>query len=223
MNRREVIACLAEIISEVASGADATATAGRLAALIAAITGGGHALESEAPQLQLTTGDGAPIVVAPVPSSAVIVAEVVPDTEVRASETAQSVVRVFAHWQRATGKTRARLLPGRSAKIRARLREFTEAELCIAIDGALLSDFHRGDNDGGTEYLDIRTLFKNGEVVEGHIERAGAVPHAPVIEDNPQAQRIAQLRVSAAEALNEGRTDDYNAYNGELRRLLAEE
>jgi len=200
VNRREVIARLAEIIRDVATGADAAVTAADLTALASTVRGA-----PTQPQLTLVTDDGAPVVP--------------PDDDPPADEHG-AVLRVFQHWQRATGKTRARLLPGRSAKIRARLRQFTERELCTAIDGALLSDFHRGENDGATEYLDLVTLFKSGEKVEGHIERAGGVPHAPALDDDPQAMRVAELRAAAAEAMREGRTDDYNTYNAELRQLL---
>lgn len=202
MNRREVIARLAEIIREVAIGASPAVTAKALTALAATMGG--------APQLALVTDDGAPVV----PDDT----DDTDDGDERAAS-ADAILRVFQHWQRATGKRRARLLPVRSAKIRSRLREFTEVELCAAIDGALTSDFHRGENDQGTEYLDLRTIFKNGEVVEGFIERAGGVTNAPPLDDSPKAERVRELRIAAGEAMKEGRTDEYNAYNAELRKL----
>jgi len=207
VNRCEVVAELSDILGGVARGMESGRAADLLAGLCDRIRGAGAG-----PQLNLDMAE-APSQVA---TQAVAAQAVVPAKE----SSSEAVLRVFRHWQRATGKANARLLPGRTAKIRARLREFSEADLCMAIDGALLSDFHRGDNDGGTEYLDLRTLFKSGEVVEGHIERSGGQPYVPSLDDDPDAMRAAELKIAIAEAMRDGRTDDYNAHNTELRELL---
>ena len=86
----------------------------------------------------------------------------------------------------------------------------------------MTSDFHRGENEGGTEYLDFRTIFKNGEVVEGFIARAGGMPAATGLEDHPHADRIATLRTAAADAMKDGRTDEYNRINKQLTKLPKE-
>jgi hypothetical protein len=139
---------------------------------------------------------------------------------VEADTRGSSIQSVFDYWRQRTGKLRARLLPERAKKISARLTQFSEAELKAAIDGALLSEFHRGDNNSGTEYLDIRTLFKNGETVEGHIARAGGVPEpAP---DDPRKRAIAELKAKVAKALRSGHTNEYNRLNAELADALKE-
>jgi len=87
---------------------------------------------------------------------------------------AQSIQLVFDYWKAATRHSTARLLPERAAHIRARLKDFTPADLCDAVDGCLLSDFHGGQNDRGEKYDWIENIMRNGSVVEKHMARARA-------------------------------------------------
>lgn len=82
---------------------------------------------------------------------------------------AEQVRWVLAYW-RDRVKPKAKIVPGseRWSKVKARLKEgFTYEELMVAVDGALLSDFHRENG-----YLDAKTIFKEHDVVEGHRDRA---------------------------------------------------
>lgn len=81
---------------------------------------------------------------------------------------------VFAHWVKVMGKDPSRtLLTGdRKGKLKARRREkYTDAQLCQAIDGCRLSEFHMGKNDRGELYNDLATILRDGRTVDGHIQR----------------------------------------------------
>jgi uncharacterized phage protein (TIGR02220 family) len=68
---------------------------------------------------------------------------------------------------------RSKLTPKRKAKIEARLKEgYSVADLKAAIDGCKRSAWHMGENDRGQPYNGVQTIFRDGETVEGHIERA---------------------------------------------------
>ena len=190
MNRNEAVARLASLHSDLASGADLSMVGESLVELSQGLSDKQLTLEA----------DDVPIAQAPEPESAVI-------------------GRVFNYWREKTGKPRARLLVERVRRISARLRQFSEAELCTAIDGALLSDFHTGAN-GGEEYLSLSTIFKNGEAVEKHIERAGGVPTNVSYDASPRAAQAKQLKSEAREAMEEGRMADYNRINEKLKELL---
>ena len=129
----------------------------------------------------------------------------------KAGDTSQKAVeRVFAYWRKRTGKTKAKLLAERAAKIRNRLRNFTEGELKVAIDGALQSEFHVEH-----DHLDLLTLFKNGTTVEKHIERMKGVGGRGEDAD------IAALRAQMDEARSNGDVETFNALNRRLKDALA--
>jgi hypothetical protein len=98
--------------------------------------------------------------------------------------------------------------------------KFTVDELKLAVDGALASPYHNGENETGTTYLDIRTLFRSCETVEGHIERAGGVRSAQV---PARDQRLRRLEERAEKARGAGDLETYNRLNKELRAALKEQ
>jgi uncharacterized phage protein (TIGR02220 family) len=74
---------------------------------------------------------------------------------------------VFYHWRRATKRDRARLTGKRRTAIQARLRQgYTVEELCQAVDGLMTSDWHRGANKRGQQYLDIELVCRDDEHVD---------------------------------------------------------
>jgi len=80
---------------------------------------------------------------------------------------------VFDHWRKAVGRERNRLTAKRKAVINARLQQgYIVAELCTAIDGLASSDWHRGNNDRGTTYLDIELVCRSDENVERFMSMA---------------------------------------------------
>ena len=82
---------------------------------------------------------------------------------------AEQVRWVLAYW-RDRISPKAKIVPGseRWSKVKARLKEgFTYEELMCAVDGALLSDFHREEG-----HLDAKTIFKSTETTEAHRDRA---------------------------------------------------
>ena len=93
---------------------------------------------------------------------------------------------VFEHWVTATRRDagRTKLTNERRAKIAARLRSYSAAELCTAVDGVMLSDFHRAK----PEYTDLVSCFGNDTKVETHIERAKKSPGAEPMDDIDRLQ-----------------------------------
>jgi hypothetical protein len=89
-----------------------------------------------------------------------------------------SIQPVWDHWLQVSGR-RAKLTPERRQKIRTRLRTYTPAELCTAIDGAHQQPFYLGENDRGTYYGHIETIFKSDTAVARHIEYATSAEAAP--------------------------------------------
>jgi len=135
------------------------------------------------------------------------------------------VLRVFRHWQIATGRPTARLTPDRASAMRGRLREgYSEEELLAAIDGCASSPFHTGENQSQKRYDDITLICRSGSKLEGFIEAAGGV--APPLtsqrtDEDKKTERHTELRAQAREAQERGDREGYERANAELRRLGA--
>ena len=99
--------------------------------------------------------------------------EMFPDTQ--PPTRAAQIREVFDYWvERCTAKGRTPILGNkRRSKINARLEEgYTTSDLKQAVEGALLSPWHTGDNPEGKKYLDIVTIFRDDAQVEKFIELA---------------------------------------------------
>lgn len=76
------------------------------------------------------------------------------------------VETVFNHWKQVHGKTRAVLDGKRRKLITARLRDYSEADLCQAISGYKNSPHHQGANDRDTVYDNIDLMLRDA----GHVD-----------------------------------------------------
>lgn len=115
-----------------------------------------------------------------------------------------AAARVFAHWQRATGKGRAVLDPKRRTLIARTLKAWPVDEVLRCIDGYASSPWHRGENDRGTTYLDLGLMLRDAAHVEAGIALAakGAASHpspAPASPTRWQPERINGPRLTRAE------------------------
>ena len=115
----------------------------------------------------------------------------------------QKVRSVFNRWREALGHPRSKLDGSRKAKIRARLRDFSAEQLCVAIDGVALSDWHMGRDPktGGKRYDDFKTIFRDAEQVEKFIDiaegkQSGAVQSgkAPAFEAPANLRALSEER-----------------------------
>jgi hypothetical protein len=88
----------------------------------------------------------------------------------------QQAARVFAHWQRVHGKPRAKLDAKRRKLIRTALATYTEADLCLAIDGYKNSPFHMGQNDSKTVHDGIGLMLRDAEHIDAGIRYADRRP-----------------------------------------------
>lgn len=98
---------------------------------------------------------------------------------------AQDIRDVLLYWRDRCASHRTRIVPDspRWRKVRDRLTEqdidghvLAPKDLCEAVDGALLSDFHTGKDPktGGKSYLGAETLFRDADTVQHHQDRLRA-------------------------------------------------
>lgn len=75
---------------------------------------------------------------------------------------------VFAHWQEAHRKPRAKLDEKRRALIRKALKHYSEADLCQAISGYLNSPHHMGTDPkgNGTAYDSIELFLRDSQHID---------------------------------------------------------
>lgn len=85
--------------------------------------------------------------------------------EVKAQRDAD-VNAVFEAWKESTGHPRAVLDKARRKKIEDRLKDYTVAELIVAVRGIARSAFHMGENDGHKKYDDITLILRDSAHVE---------------------------------------------------------
>lgn len=89
-------------------------------------------------------------------------------------------LEIFEEWKMVLGKRSSPDL-SRQKTILDRIEKdhFTVEELKLVPHGVLRSPFHMGDNDKGTKYLEISTLFANREKVEKFIELSATSVKTP--------------------------------------------
>lgn len=208
------------------------AIVGALLEAAQAVNGGGHPGDAIRAMLGKVRGVSEEPASAPVGSPGLSLVHTprhdpIPVAELPArAEEAALVQRVFAHWVRASGKAGAKLTGDRRQKILARRREgYSEQDMIRAIDGICASPYHRGENDQGTQYMDLTLALRNGTQLERFRDMAPART-APVVTDDPKADalmaKIDRLRKDRDRALKEGRTDDYQQLLQSIRRAEEE-
>lgn len=89
-----------------------------------------------------------------------------PSVEPKTSGASGAVERIFAAFQDATGKTRAKLTDDRRGRIVRWLRVYSEDELTDAVRGWRWSPHYCGDNDRGTVYNDLELLLRDAKHIE---------------------------------------------------------
>ncbi len=150
-----------------------------------------------------------------------------PEAPVKEEVTTQVEADLFAYWQRAFGKAKAKLTPERRRVLRARLREgYSPADIRRAIDGCKASEFHSGDNDRGTEYNDLTLICRNGTKLEAFRDRAKS---AVTVVDERDAEAVParvqsqldELVRESGEALARGDINAYNRTEAEIQKLRA--
>ena len=85
------------------------------------------------------------------------------------SSPASGVVAVYEHWKRASQREHD-LTDARRKKIEARLAKWTVEQLCLVADSAHRNPFYLGENDRGTYYGRMETIYKSDEAVQGHLD-----------------------------------------------------
>ncbi len=107
------------------------------------------------------------------------------EKELPLSATADLVVeRVFAKYQQAAQSPRSKLDDKRRKLIRARLKDFSEADLCRALDGYARSPHHQGQNDRNTRYVTLELWFRDTAHVEAGMAMVPTPTTVPATAEN---------------------------------------
>lgn len=114
------------------------------------------------------------------------------------------VQAVYQHWLKVLApmkfKRAPTLNPERRRAIVSRLKDFSVADLCLAIDGVKKSPYHCGENERREPYVDIPSIFGNRTKVEAHMARAdGPALASADPRDKRSARMAAAQRGDAAE------------------------
>lgn len=137
-----------------------------------------------------------------------------------AGPTRSAAERVFDHWVWMMGKRAGMVAfgPERRRKVAWALSLYSEATLCLAIDGCAASRFHAGENDRGKAFRDIGLILRDERHIEDFAEdglelhalaaqRAQApADSSPPPEADPAAAAAGRERLRALAAELAGRT-----------------
>lgn len=101
---------------------------------------------------------------------------------------AVQVRQVFEHWQRVMGHPKSALDAKRERVIRARLKSYSVADLCRAVDGCAATPYNMGENERGQRFDDIELICRDAS----HVDRFTANASGPSAAPNSSGlQRIA--------------------------------
>lgn len=85
----------------------------------------------------------------------------------------ENITTVLSYWANATGNQTAVFDQKRKKLVEFRLLDgFTVEQLCLAVDGCLLSEFHSGQNKGGFVYDQVKHIFADADSVESFMRHA---------------------------------------------------
>lgn len=124
--------------------------------------------------------------------------------------------RIFAYWQKATGKSRARPSSDKRDKVYARIREgFSEADICRAIDGCVGDEWHAERSK-----FDLPYICQNATTLEGFIERAGgSVASTERVVPEPREAELEALQERQMAALEAGDGETYEKLQEQIERI----
>lgn len=111
--------------------------------------------------------------------------------------------QVFQHWQAIFNKPRAKMDDSRRKAIRARLRDgYSVEDLCDAISGCRLSEFHMGQNDRHQKYVEIALICRDAAHVDQFIEIYERKKAKAEANEPPRVERSADGKERLAEVRN---------------------
>jgi hypothetical protein len=127
---------------------------------------------------------------------------------------------VFEHWQRVAGHPRAKFEPRRDM-IRRRLRDFTVDELKLVIDFAAQDEFWGGEKTRDGEAVWLEGYMKSHQLVEQLLARAELSGQQLLAAAGCDVdEEIEDLEKEAARLAREGRIEDANAIQRDIRQRL---
>lgn len=86
--------------------------------------------------------------------------------------------RVFEHWRERTGRTSRTAFDGKRRRaVEARLADgYTPDDLCLAVDGCLVTPHNQGQNERGEKYDDLELICRDAAHVDRFIRNAKNPP-----------------------------------------------
>ena len=81
----------------------------------------------------------------------------------------ESIERVFAHWQRTFGHSKAKLTAERRKLIAKAMKDYDEPTLLEAISGYKKSPYHMGDNEHRTVYDTIELILRDAKHIDSGV------------------------------------------------------
>lgn len=136
-------------------------------------------------------------------------------------DTTASEDEVFAYWAKATGKTGSRFTPERRLKIRARLKNYSVADIKTAIEFVANDPFYSGENASGKTYQDLELICRNDTKLEEFIDRAkeAGISKPVAAVDTAKVEALEAAQQDASDALEKGDTDGYNRAQERIKNL----
>lgn len=79
--------------------------------------------------------------------------------------------KIFTYWKKIHNKTDlTKFTEKRKRKIKTILKDYSPKEVCLAIKGCSLSDWHMGGNPSSTKYNDLLNILKDDSVIDRFID-----------------------------------------------------
>jgi len=91
---------------------------------------------------------------------------------------ADPIPEIFAYWQKVMKSPRSVLDDKRRAIIKKALKNYSPADICIAIRGCSKSPYHMGDNESKTVYNFLHLILRSAEYIEKFIRYDSSPPKA---------------------------------------------
>lgn len=110
------------------------------------------------------------------------------------------VVEIFKFWQKKMNHPTAKLDVNRRKIIRARMKDFSPRDLCLAIVGASKDDWIMGrDSNSVKKYDDFKTIFRDAAQVEKFIELSSQKRGSTgqIFQQDPEAAKAKAAETAA--------------------------
>jgi len=143
-----------------------------------------------------------------------------PQAAERLQASPREVEALFEFWGKVTSRPNHKLTHGRRRILKRSLRDFSAAQLQAVIRWAVTDEHYSGDNDRGTRYDTIETMFRSTERIESLLEKSGWVNTAPLTGQQAEIfDEVDDLVRQREEATEAGEIERANELVRQIRAL----